>query len=106
MIGVRKSLDFIFTKYELKVLDDLMPESNTKHKEEDEDEEVTNLVSRFRYRPTKFNVGINKTLYYPPGGGDKCRCGQSDANDGLHQPQWEKHSDSAAQWKHHEHTRR
>lgn len=44
MIGVRKSLDFIFTKYELKVLDDLMPESNTKHKEEEEDEEVTILV--------------------------------------------------------------
>ncbi|XP_046442370.1 electroneutral sodium bicarbonate exchanger 1-like isoform X2 [Daphnia pulex] len=43
MIGVRKSLDFIFTKYELKVLDDLMPESNTKHKDE-EDEEVTTLA--------------------------------------------------------------
>ncbi|XP_045033859.1 electroneutral sodium bicarbonate exchanger 1 isoform X3 [Daphnia magna] len=44
MIGVRKSLDFIFTKYELKVLDDLMPETHTKHKEEDEDEEVTILA--------------------------------------------------------------
>jgi sodium bicarbonate transporter 10 len=55
MIGVRKSLDFIFTKYELKVLDDLMPESNTKHKEEDEDEEVTTLVSRFRFRLTQLN---------------------------------------------------
>lgn len=55
MIGVRKSLDFIFTKYELKVLDDLMPESNTKHKEE-EDEEVTTLVSKFLYRPNKLNT--------------------------------------------------
>ena len=47
MIGVRKSLDFIFTKYELKALDDLMPESNRKHKEEDEEEDVTNLVLHF-----------------------------------------------------------
>lgn len=62
MIGVRKSLDFIFTKYELKVLDDLMPESSTKHKEEDEDEEVTTLVSRFCYRLTQLNKNtcINK----------------------------------------------
>lgn len=44
MIAVRKSLDFIFTKYELKALDDLMPESNKKTKDEDEDEEVTVLV--------------------------------------------------------------
>lgn len=40
MIGVRKSLDLIFTKYELKALDDLMPESHKKHKDEDDDEEV------------------------------------------------------------------
>lgn len=43
MIGVRKSLDFIFTKYELKVLDDLMPESHKSHKDDD-DEEVSALV--------------------------------------------------------------
>jgi len=39
MIAVRKSLDFIFTKYELKALDDLMPD-NKKHKECDEEEEA------------------------------------------------------------------
>ena len=43
MIAVRKSLDFIFTKYELKALDDLMPD-NKKHKEFD-DEEEANLVN-------------------------------------------------------------
>lgn len=50
MIGVRKSLDFIFTKYELKVLDDLMPESHKKHKDEDDDEEVTVLVPCFSFK--------------------------------------------------------
>lgn len=34
MIGVRKSLDCIFTRRELKILDDLMPEMN---KRSDED---------------------------------------------------------------------
>jgi len=38
MIGVRKSLDFIFTKHELRALDDLMPDSH--HKEPKDDEEV------------------------------------------------------------------
>ena len=42
MIAVRKSLEFVFTKYELQALDDLMPESHKKHKEEDE--EVTIIV--------------------------------------------------------------
>jgi hypothetical protein len=64
MIGVRKSLDFIFTKYELKVLDDLMPESNTKHKDE-EDEEVTTLVSTFlsRLHNSNQNNRLINTLY-------------------------------------------
>ena len=35
-------MDFIFTKYELKALDDLMPESH-KEKNENDDEEVTML---------------------------------------------------------------
>ena len=42
MIGVRKLLDFIFTKYELKALDDLMPDS--KKSKEFDDEEETGLV--------------------------------------------------------------
>ncbi|XP_039308133.1 electroneutral sodium bicarbonate exchanger 1 isoform X12 [Solenopsis invicta] len=31
MIGIRKSLDFIFTQRELKILDDIMPEPSKKH---------------------------------------------------------------------------
>lgn len=31
MIGIRKSLDFIFTQRELKILDDVMPEPSKKH---------------------------------------------------------------------------
>lgn len=46
MIGVRKSLDFIFTKHELKALDDLMPES---HRSED-DEEVFTFIKEYVYQ--------------------------------------------------------
>lgn len=35
MIGIRKSLDFVFTRRELKILDDVMPEVS-KRGEEDE----------------------------------------------------------------------
>ena len=31
MIGIRKSLDLIFTQRELKILDDVMPEPSKKH---------------------------------------------------------------------------
>ncbi|XP_071627254.1 electroneutral sodium bicarbonate exchanger 1 isoform X5 [Temnothorax longispinosus] len=34
MIGIRKSLDFMFTQRELKILDDIMPEPSKKHAEE------------------------------------------------------------------------
>lgn len=44
MIGVRKSLDFIFTKHELRALDDLMPDSH--HKEPKDDEEVNKVISK------------------------------------------------------------
>lgn len=37
MIGIRKSLDCIFTKRELKILDDVMPEMNRKTHTEDEE---------------------------------------------------------------------
>lgn len=37
MIGLRKSLDFVFTQRELKILDDVMPET-IKRTEEDERE--------------------------------------------------------------------
>lgn len=36
MIGIRKSLDFMFTQRELKILDDIMPET-IKRAEDDED---------------------------------------------------------------------
>lgn len=39
MIGLRKSLDFIFTQRELKILDDLMPEM-TKRNQMMKDDEV------------------------------------------------------------------
>ena len=38
MIGVRKMLDFIFTKEELKILDDILPEFKRKQKLEKEEE--------------------------------------------------------------------
>ncbi|XP_043500628.1 electrogenic sodium bicarbonate cotransporter 1 isoform X4 [Polistes fuscatus] len=34
MIGIRKSLDFVFTQRELKILDDVMPEPSKKHAED------------------------------------------------------------------------
>lgn len=35
MIGVRKSLDCVFTRRELKILDDVMPQLSSKHSDED-----------------------------------------------------------------------
>ncbi|XP_059350576.1 sodium-driven chloride bicarbonate exchanger-like isoform X2 [Daphnia carinata] len=71
MIGVRKSLDFIFTKYELKVLDDLMPEIHTKHKEEDEDEEAggTNVAAVSQIQMTDYSSpsGKNFQIQLPNG---------------------------------------
>jgi len=49
MIGVRKSLDFIFSKYELKALDDLMPDSHKGDK--NDDEEVTMISVQFSFFP-------------------------------------------------------
>ena len=34
LVGVRKLLDFVFAQYELSYLDDLMPESTKRHKED------------------------------------------------------------------------
>lgn len=34
MIGIRKSLDLLFTQRELKILDDVMPEPSKKHAED------------------------------------------------------------------------
>ena len=38
MIGVRKLLDYIFTKEELRILDDILPEFKRKQKLENEEE--------------------------------------------------------------------
>lgn len=42
MIGIRKSLDFIFTRRELKILDDVMPELSKRNQQErmEQDAEV------------------------------------------------------------------
>jgi sodium bicarbonate transporter 10 len=34
MIGIRKSLDFVFSRRELKILDDIMPETTKRTEEE------------------------------------------------------------------------
>jgi len=34
MIGIRKALDFVFTRRELKILDDIMPETTKRTEEE------------------------------------------------------------------------
>ena len=44
MIGIRKSLDFVFARRELKILDDVMPEV-TKRSKEDEWKLQDNAVS-------------------------------------------------------------
>lgn len=48
MIGIRKSLDFIFTQRELKILDDVMPET-IKRGEEDEESLGNEVMMRFLY---------------------------------------------------------
>lgn len=40
MIGIRKSLDWIFTRRELKILDDVMPEMTKRRQNEYKDAEV------------------------------------------------------------------
>jgi solute carrier family 4 (sodium bicarbonate transporter), member 10 len=46
MIGVRKMLDYVFTKEELKILDDILPEFTRREKLEIE-EEIEKEVSIF-----------------------------------------------------------
>jgi sodium bicarbonate transporter 10 len=51
MIGIRKSLDFLFSRRELKILDDIMPET-TKRTEEERRQlegEVRLCPLRFRF---------------------------------------------------------
>lgn len=38
LVGIRKLLDFVFTRHELKVLDDVFPQSKRKEKMEEEEE--------------------------------------------------------------------
>jgi len=52
MIGIRKSLDFFFTRRELKILDDVMPETSKrsaeekrKNKDDDDDEESGEVLT-------------------------------------------------------------
>ncbi|XP_050505030.1 sodium bicarbonate cotransporter 3 isoform X2 [Diabrotica virgifera virgifera] len=43
MIGIRKSLDWIFTRRELRILDDVMPENNKRHQMEEDSKAAANL---------------------------------------------------------------
>jgi sodium bicarbonate transporter 10 len=45
MIIIRKLLDFLFTQRELKILDDIMPETSRRKEEEEEREFEDNGVS-------------------------------------------------------------
>ncbi|CAH1175727.1 unnamed protein product [Phaedon cochleariae] len=51
MIGIRKSLDCIFTRRELKILDDVMPEMSKRHQLENEEVGCCTGVSRFFLGP-------------------------------------------------------
>lgn len=59
MIGIRKLLDFVFTQRELKILDDVMPESAKRSKEEEqkklEEEMHVSKQDKF-YLPLRFSV--------------------------------------------------
>lgn len=59
MIGIRKLLDFVFTQRELKILDDVMPESAKRSKEEEqkklEEEMHVSKPDKF-YLPLRFPV--------------------------------------------------
>ena len=53
MIGVRKMLDYVFTKEELKILDDILPEFSRREKleiEEEIEKEVWNVDRPFLFR--------------------------------------------------------
>ena len=47
MCFVRKGLDYIFTRHELKWLDDIMPESHKREKEEKKKRLLANAVGLF-----------------------------------------------------------
>jgi len=47
MCFVRKALDYIFTRHELKWLDDIMPESHKREKEEKKRRLLANAVGLF-----------------------------------------------------------
>lgn len=51
MIGIRKSLDFIFTRRELKILDDVMPEMSKRHQMENEEVGAGAKIARFFLGP-------------------------------------------------------
>ncbi len=55
MIGVRKLLDFVFTKPELKILDDILPEFKRHEKikleeQEEEEEAVRVSIIKMKFR--------------------------------------------------------
>lgn len=67
MIGIRKSLDLIFTKRELKILDDLMPEMTRRHEmmlKEDQEVGIFAKINRFFLGP-KLIKTTEKHSYQP-----------------------------------------
>lgn len=68
MIGIRKSLDFIFTRRELKILDDVMPEmtKRNQHEQLEQDSEV-GCCGKFVAcvlggRPVKPQISVEKMV--------------------------------------------
>ena len=64
MIGVRKMLDYVFTKEELKILDDILPEFSRREKLEIEDEIEKEVRIPDPILNTKFSVKFYSTLEF------------------------------------------
>merc|ERR1719369_1248466 len=59
MIGIRKLLDYVFTKEELKVLDDMLPEFTRKKQKEDFDEkQEKHAKSILKKKRSFFNIPL------------------------------------------------
>merc|ERR1711972_488949 len=64
-IGIRKMLDFIFTRDELKVLDDIMPEFHRKKQKDDEEEVVKEEERRASQQMSNLKVTPSGNLSIP-----------------------------------------
>jgi len=55
MIGIRKCLDFVFTREELKILDDMMPEASRKKQKE---EQLAKAERKMKRKKSFFNIPL------------------------------------------------